>query len=324
MLLLVVACATVETGGDDDSGTRVEPVEVEAVVKSLSATADLCAWDELEEAEAEALATPEGYVGGWLDAPYQPCLDGFMHVSSRVLEHPEGHLEVGDALATFFTLTKPERYWSKGEWLDPLEEEEDCGLVKIGNEGLMTESDIAWLDPGAVTLLGPSERLPLARTEGGFVLNWTTELADPAHGAMYGLDVAGSSGGLGWDGFAGIELPALVTLPDSLELTSPAGLAPGVVFPAVDTELLWTGSGDTPVGISLVAVVGAGLYELRCNAADDGAFTLPGALLAEFPAGATATLRVSRTEESRVGTSLGRSFRAGAYVAYEAWDLVLP
>lgn len=324
MVLLFVACAHIEpSGGGDDSGAKIEAMAAESVVKRLSATADLCAWDELEEAEAAAAVTPDGYVGVWLDSPYQPCLDGFVHLSSRVLEHPEGHLEVGDALATFFTVTEPERSWYKGEWIDPLEGEDDCGLVTIGNEGLVTMSDLVWLDPGEVTLMGPSERLPLARTEGGFVLNWAAELAAPAHGAMYGLDVVGSSGGLGWDGFAGIELPALVTLPDALELTAPAGLAPGVAFPAVDTDLAWTGTGDTPVGISLQASEGGSMYELRCHAADDGAFVLPGSLLAEFPSGATATLRVSRTAESLVGTSLGRSFRADAYVAYEAWDLVL-
>lgn len=321
-MLLLLACAPPsETGAP--AGDDVQPLTSDVVSAKLTETTDLCAWEDGELAEAEPVEVEEGYIDDPWTNLYQPCLDGLFHVMGRILEHPDGHIEAAAASATFFTVTEVGHSWIEGAWIDPVDGVDDCGLVVTGWNGLETLTDLRWLDPGAVDLLAPSGTTPLARYEGGFALNWESTAA-PAEYGSYGLDVAGSTGSGDWDGFDAIALPDLVTLPEALTLTSPAGLGPGVALARADTELVWTGSSDALVEIRLHSSGEDADHELRCDVTDDGAFTLPGSLLAQFPADATATLKVARREETWVGTREGRSVHAIGFTDYEAWDLVIP
>lgn len=318
-MLLLLACVPEPEAVDD-----VRPLTGDAVSAKLTETTDLCAWDDGVLAEAEPVDVPEGYVEE--GHAYQPCLDARFTVMGRVLDHPEGHLEEAYAFATFFAVTEVDREWREGAWIDPLDGEDDCGLLVTGPSGLATLGDLRWLDPGAVELLAPAGRAPLDRAEGGVALNWQTWPETAEYGGSYGLDVAGAAGGPDWDGFDAIALPDLVTLPEALSLTAPAGLGPGVALARADTDLAWTGSSDAPVEIGLQTrgEDGADTYALRCRVTDDGAFTLPGSLVSLFPADAVGNLTIARWEETWVGTREGRSVHSIGYTDYEAWDLAIP
>jgi hypothetical protein len=326
--LALAACST-PSGGDPAEQVPSDPVQgttPDTVVQVLAPGTDLCAFEGGETVFDTGSPEP-GYIDDPRLEPYQPCLDGYFALGVRILDYSDGRFEGSEALATFFTVDSVVQEWQTGEVLDPLEGLDDCGLSQYGQDGIGTSAELTWLDPGAVDLVDGAGASPMLRAPGGFALNYTTDPYDYAavvSGDTYGLSVAGSAGPESWDGFAAVELPDLVTVPDRLEVTSPAPLGPGVALARADTELQWTGTSDGPVTILLQTLGDAPWYYLTCSVADDGSFTLPGALLSQLPAGAGALIRVTRANETWVGTANGRSFHSLAQSTYEAWDLSIP
>ena len=327
MLFLVLACADpgaesqAPDGSADDSGGGIDEFS-----QFLRATTDLCAYEDGEVVDAELLPTPKGYLA--LDPPlYVPCLDGGASVMRRVLDHPEGRLELADALATFFTVDVADQSWMEGEWLDEMSGTDDCGLARTTRSGLANLPKIVWLDPGAVDLDTPDGVMSMDRREGGFVLNWEldlTKIVESDEAFAYGLSVGSSAGTGKWGPFDAIDLPDLVTLPSRLEVTSPTPLGPGVALSRKDMPLEWTGTSEGLVSIRLAGDTEKHIYELRCEATDDGAFTIPGKLIDLLPSDLEVTLTVSRLNDVWAGTTHGRSFHARGFSFYEAWDLTVP
>lgn len=338
MALLLLACIQDQAEGDartprdtdaaDDTGETGEP-ERDEVSATLSSTSDLCAWDDGVMAEAEPVVVPEGYLD--VESAYQPCLDASFQVDRRVLDYTLGHEDASEAFATFFTVTTVDEEFITGEWLDPMDGIDDCGVLMQGHDGLFREGDLVWLDPGGVALTTATASTALDRQEGGTVLNWQSDLtaagSPAAYGDSFGLSVLGSSGSGDWAGFDGIELPDLVTLPAELNLAGPYAFGNGVVMERADLPLTWSGSSANPVSIEIWGIAGGGSgneYMVTCSVTDDGAFTIPAAVLEELPAIHGVTLTVSRTDETWVGTREGRSVRSVGRVDYSAWEMAFP
>jgi hypothetical protein len=197
----------------------------------------------------------------------------------------------------------------------------------MGRNGLGTDSDLVWLDPGSVSFQTAKGWVPMTRYEGGFVLNWDLDFAKagvtPEEGALHGLDAEGSKGGAKWGPFAGIELPDLVALPAPLEVTSPT-LDSGAELERADTELQWTKGSADSVTIEILGETPQRIFVLRCQATDDGSFTIPGDLLDQLPAGLDISLYVTRLQDVWVGTTAGRSFHAMGMGQYSALDVSVP
>ena len=323
MLTLFLACA--DPGADsqqpDDSGSGADEFS-----RFLRSTTDLCAYEDGEVVDAELLPTPKGHISLYPPV-YVPCLDGGASVMRRVLDHPEGRLELADAFATFFTVDVADQSWMEGEWLDGLSGTDDCGLARTTYSGLANVPKIVWLDPGAVDLDTPEGAMSMNRREGGSVLNWELDLTKVIASDeefSYGLAVGSSAGTGKWGPFDAIDLPDLVTLPSRLEVTSPTPLGPGVALSRKDAALEWTGASDGLVSIKLAGDDKKHIFELRCTATDDGAFTIPGKLIDLLPSDLEVTLTVSRVNDVWAGTTHGRSFHARGFSFYEAWDLTVP
>jgi hypothetical protein len=309
-----------------DSDDTATPSE-EAFAAYLTSTTDLCAYEDGETVTFEPDPAPDGYVDpGWPN-PYLPCLDGVLFLERRIVDYAPGRYEGAEALATFFDVGTVEQIWLEGEWLDEQDGTDDCGLVRMGRNGLGTDSDEQWLDPGSVSLMSVDDVLPMDRQEGGFVLNWGLDLAKTPVSiddeTLFGLSVVGSKGGGKWGPFDGIELPDMVSLPPSLEVVSPA-LGAGVELARKDTELLWTETGKGVVDIWLYGETPKRIFQLRCKAIDDGAFTIPASLIDELPAGLDVSLMMVRLEDVWIGTTKGRSFHAMGMAEYSAFDMSVP
>lgn len=334
-ILVFVACHAKTPDSSDPGDTSDTAGSVDTITNRLREGTDLCAYEDGEVVEVPEAEPEEGYIADPYPELYQPCLDGVLSVSARVLDHPEGRIEDHAATAQFFSVNDFVHSWQMGSWLDPQEGADDCGLIAWDSSGLVTDSDLAWLDPGDVSLSAPWGEVAMTRTPGGFVLSFEAALSEadiePAWGEAHGLSATGSSGssgdGVDWAGAGAVDLSELVTLPERLEVTAPTPLGPDVVLARADTELEWTGTADGELALRLTASAegDVGLsYELRCAVTDDGAFTLPGALLEALPEGATGTLTLSRRLDTWAGTGSGRTFHAFAQTRYEAWNLAIP
>jgi len=315
-----------DSAAPGDSGDSATPAG-EAFAAYLTSTTDLCAYEDGDIVTFEPDPPPDGYIDpGWVE-PYLPCLDGLLWLTRSVVDYDGGRDERADATATFFQLETVEQMWLEGEWLDEQDGTDDCGLARMGRNGLGTESDIVWLDPGSVSLETADGWVPMDRQEGGFVLNWGLDFAKagvtPDETALYGLDAGGSKGVGKWGPFAGIELDDIVALPAELEITSPT-LGDGVEIDRADTELQWTKGGDGTVTIEIVGETPMRIFDLRCKATDDGSFTIPGDLLDQLPAGLEVTLTMTRLDDVWVGTTAGRSFHAMGMSLYGAFGMSVP
>ena len=151
-------------------------------------------------------------------------------------------------------------------------------------------ADVQLLDAGRVVLRSPSDAIALERRR---YPDLTPEVAGVVYGSSEGASLAIEPGGVySLAGDGGEEIGPFIT----------SAMAPRA-FPSLETpawrrgadlELRWSEAGEVSDPLLLVVSSG-GAHALHCRVRDDGAFTVPHALLDELPlVGAPATISATR------------------------------
>jgi hypothetical protein len=195
--------------------------------------------------------------------------------------------------------------------LDPLDGVDDCGVFRFTGSG--TAPALHFLNAERVTLSDgqASYSLDEFRSSSDDYYSYVLDLAPlgvaPQYGVPYSFSASG--GALG----QAIELGG-VRLPDPLSITE---LVAQSRFERGDLPLTWTGHGQAPLRLHLsiaprLADIATN-YEIECRMADDGAFTIPAAVLQAAPDGfVTATF--TREARQLLSTSGKRKFSTIAQV----------
>ncbi len=197
--------------------------------------------------------------------------------------------------AAFFHIDHPRVDVICGVELDLLDGPDDCSLRYYGGFGWGGD-DYDALSAGTATLhgLGFSEPMPMTEPPNE---RYTAALSDLGHTPQWGEPY-----GITWTGdrLPAGDLPELVHLPDELEIVTPPNL--DWLFIDADFELAWTGAGNPPLTLRATftpdLMGGTEWYELTCAMSDDGAFIIPGAIIALIPPGWTGNGYVRRRVQS--------------------------
>jgi hypothetical protein len=193
---------------------------------------------------------------------------------------------------------------SYGESIDPLEGVDDCGVFKGSGNG--AGGMLSFHDATEVQLLDGTTTRPLVESEASngnfysYILELDPESVEPRYGGRYGAHVSGGGFGAAFDSADGLRLPQELSI---VELAATAHVQ------QQDLALTWTGQGAQPLYLHLIVNKNLdGVFEsteLRCLMKDDGAFTIPAAVLQAMPTGfASATFERS---ERRIVKSGARS-----------------
>lgn len=185
--------------------------------------------------------------------------------------------------------------------IDPLEGIDDCGVSRMGSFGAAPE--LVFLDVDRVVVRdGAAEHAFDEFAPGAGFYSYGLDLAavgvTPRHDGGYGF--AASGGGFG----ASIELG--VVLPEDLSIPA---LEHQTRFERGALDLTWTGRGAAPLRLSLLIATSPGQfssYRVECRLEDDGAFTLPSAVLEAVPEGEVLASfsRVNRQVQRSGGKSI--------------------
>jgi len=186
-------------------------------------------------------------------------------------------------------------------WLDPMEGEGDCGIVRRTGEGdviVLSAGDVVFsADGDSVTV--PWGSGPTWDTGGGGGEGYgefTLEEAGyaPRYGVDYGVEAPG-------DGFPGFALAAAVRFPEAaMVVTSPSisGSSRPSHSAADPLAVTWSGAaGVDDVLVVIYGTAGGESVELRCETDDDGAFEVPADVLGQLSEGSV-TLEVVRYQIS--------------------------
>jgi len=188
-----------------------------------------------------------------------------------------------------------------------------CQLVDVGEEldrafSGGASADVELLDAGRIQVKGPVDAMQLQRRR---YPELTPEVAGVVYGAAERATLSLEPGAMyEVTGDGGEEVgpfSAMVVAPRAFP-----SLAQPMYRRGGDLELRWADAGDPsdPLLISVMWTARSGARELRCRVRDDGAFTVPGRLLASLPpavearAEVTAT-RLRRTAVDAPGTGRG-------------------
>ncbi len=143
------------------------------------------------------------------------------------------------------------------------------------------------LEAGPLTVTSPtwSVAAPWQADEARYYLELNPDLTMHT-GVEYALTATGG-------GFPAFEQPTVLHVPAALTLTSPA-TDESWVLPDGDFPFTWVGGSEERVWIELHTdeARDQGNVLVACNAWNDGAFTIPAALLDAFPPGAAVRLHV--------------------------------
>ncbi|HEU4578407.1 MAG TPA: hypothetical protein VFS67_09140 [Polyangiaceae bacterium] len=233
------------------------------------------------------------------NSPYQPGTNGNVQLT---VQHDywgtaPGPLGFG-VFAQFFDVEGADvRY---GDVLDPLDGIDDCGVVRESPIGGGASIQLRSVD--RAVLRDGDRDLPLEEfrsssdTFFSYILDLTGTGPQPRFNGRYGFSASGGSFG------ASIELDN-ITLPEDLTVTE---LQARSHFPRAPLALTWTGTSANALQLSLYITPGIdnynGAYQIDCLMTDDGAFTIPEAVMAAAPDGfVTATLRRARRTSQRSG-----------------------
>lgn len=173
---------------------------------------------------------------------------------------------------------------SYGESIDPLEGVDDCGVFKGSGNG--AGGELSFHDATTVQLLDGTTARPLVESEASngnfysYILELDPESVEPRFGGRYGVHVSGGAFGGTFDSGDGLRLPQELSV---VELAATAHVQ------QQDLALTWTGQGAQPLHLHLIVTKNLdGVFEsaaLRCLMKDDGAFTIPAAVLQAMPTG---------------------------------------
>jgi hypothetical protein len=172
----------------------------------------------------------------------------------------------------------------KGEVIDPLEGVDDCGVSKPGGGAVMGKN--SYHDVADVQLLDGDVSYPLVENGPGtgglhsYFLYLTPESVEPRYGERYGVHVSGGSFGAAFDSADGLQLPQELSITELMATSH---------VEQQDLALTWTGQGAQPLYLHVVVGNLEGSFfdrtELNCLMKDDGAFTIPAAVLQAMPTG---------------------------------------
>lgn len=173
---------------------------------------------------------------------------------------------------------------SYGDSIDPLEGVDDCGVFKGSGSG--AGGMLSFHDATDVQLLDGATARPLVESEASngnfysYILELDPESVEPRYSGRYGVHVSGGAFGAAFDSADGLRLPQELSI---AELTT----TPHVE--QQDLALTWSGQGAQPLYLHLIVNKNLdGFFEsteLRCLMKDDGAFTIPAAVLQAMPTG---------------------------------------
>ena len=173
---------------------------------------------------------------------------------------------------------------SYGDSIDPLEGVDDCGVFKGSGNG--AEGMLSFHDATDVQLLDGKTARPLVESEASngnfysYILELDPESVEPRYGGRYGVHVSGGAFGAAFDSADGLRLPEELSI---AELLATAHVE------QQDLPLTWTARGAQPLYLRLIVSKNLdGFFEsteLRCLMKDDGAFTIPAAVLQAMPSG---------------------------------------
>lgn len=220
--------------------------------------------------------------------PYLPGIDGVL-VVEETHSFAGGTLIYGGAFAwaQFFNAPGAQGFMT-GDVLDPFEGVEDCGVNVFDVDGVGGSDDVMFLGADEVRVEVAGAMRTLEHGADPFY-HWFSidPQDDPAPGTRLAFEVRG---GLVGDA----DLPGPV-VPPALSFSAPDFDAP---IGRDDLSLQWTGTADAPLDLKLVISeipVGARQWtEIHCRMTDDGAFTIPAAVLAAVPVDGFAWIYVQR------------------------------
>lgn len=182
------------------------------------------------------------------------------------------------ARASFFDIPDPDTSFTCGVELDPLTGPDDCGVRYFGGFGWGGGSYEPHM-AGDVTFHGPGFSEAMTVENNYYILDLDAADHTPEWGEAYGASWTGESP------VPASELPQLVTVPPELLVTAPAG---AWQWSAADFALTWTGTSDGLIPLHVIFTAdprgGSEWFEVRCAMVDDGAFTVPAAVIALLPA----------------------------------------
>jgi hypothetical protein len=251
-------------------------------------------------AEREARQSPNHDTLPETRSPYVAGTDGFVQLVVVRSHVGATASPLSFGVGAQFADIAPGEKASFGTIVDPLEGVDDCGVFQGGGAGV--DGAITFYDAADVSLLDGGTRRPLelSKSSNEFFVSYGLELdpesAPPRYGEPYGVHVEGGRFGEPFDSADGLRLP------EALEVQTLSGVDH---VAQDDLALAWTGRGEEPLYLHLI--VGPewnGTFasvELECLMRDDGAFTIPAAVLQAMPAG-FASVTVERRRRN-VGTS---------------------
>lgn len=300
-------------------------LDVDLVNARLPDGADLCAYEET------APDLPGSSEAGWEPSPYLACADGSVTVATTVFESGSGRSVGFNVDVQLFEVLTPFRGGDGGAVLDPLEGLDDCEVVALDGPLEVEERGNVWfLEAPEAAIAVDDWQWPLddfhpeasSRTYSA----WLGEVEMPrtVTAGDADLTVLVGEGGTA----PAMELEGLVQLPPALEVTTPS-LQWDAPLPRDDVEFAWTGTSDRPAVIHLNVREAFNaqtypIYDVRCEVVDDGAWTLPAAVMEQLPAGWVARLEVIRGGEAEwVGTMNGSAIRAVATASHVGANVLL-
>jgi hypothetical protein len=245
-------------------------------------------------AEREARQSPPHDTRPETRSPYVAETDGFVQLVVAQSHVGGSASPLSFGVGAQFAEIAPGEKASFGTILDPLDGVDDCSVFQGGGAGV--GSGITFYDAAEVSLLDGGTRWPLELSVASnefftsYVLELDPERAPPRYGERYGVHVEGGRFGEVFDSADGLGLP------EALEVWE---LSTAEHLPQSGLSLSWTGRGEEPLYLHMI--VGrewGGVFEsseLECLMRDDGAFTIPAAVLQVMPAG-FASVTVERRE----------------------------
>jgi hypothetical protein len=234
--------------------------------------------DQYEQEQGASMEPPREAFGR--PTVYEPGTQGFVQltVQSEAWGAGAGEVYVG-AVAQFCTTDTDSSY--RGQVLDPLEGNDDCGVVR-GGQWSGSSQDFFQVTEAKLTLDAQSYVFELAPGSSRDFANYFAPAALHSAGPSYGASYRFSARG----GELSAPLDVPVRLPEALSVPA---LENAVRLPQQALRLSWTGRGKAPLRLTLsVEPTLRDLLEpteVECLMQDDGEFEIPADVLAKAGSG---------------------------------------
>jgi len=199
--------------------------------------------------------------------------------------------EAMTAGAVFYDLVDYDPEAGAPDELDPYEGLDDCALWRFTDPGTGGGTTV-YRSAGTVRIETIDWVVELDPQHSGSVISYSSDLSGAGLDPPWGDPVLFEAEG---DDVPGFSLDPPGSFPEPIEVTQP-DLSYEAPLVRDDVRFRWSGSSGQPLTLGVGASNGAGTvsWSLWCRVEDDGDFTVPGELMAELPAGGSASVYVQR------------------------------